>query len=77
MLLKKLKSYRNFEANFLLKALTSNKKAPQKRGFFVDWLFVYLYFGGSRKATAKNNVTTAKVSISTYEKASIGVLDRG
>jgi len=41
----------------------------------VKEVFYYVYFlsnlGGSLKATAKNKVTTARVKIRTYAKASI------
>ena len=42
----------------------NNKKSPENSGLFL-LLFYLSYFGGSRNATAKKSVTSAKVSIST------------
>ena len=45
-------------------------KKPLVRGF-LQWVHFLSNLGGSLKATAKNNVTTARVRMSTYAKASI------
>ena len=46
-----------------------------KKNLFLKRFFFLVHFlsnlGGSLKATAKNKVTTARVRISTYAKASI------
>ena len=49
--------------------MKSKKKPLCQRGFFLSHFLSNL--GGSLKATAKNNVTTARVKIRTYAKASI------
>ena len=49
--------------------MKSKKKPLVKEVFFLDHFLSNL--GGSLKATAKNKVTTARVRIRTYAKASI------
>ena len=49
--------------------MKSKKKPLVKEVFFEDHFLSNL--GGSLKATAKNKVTTARVRIRTYAKASI------
>ena len=49
--------------------MKSKKKPLVKEVFF--WVHFLSNLGGSLKATAKNKVTTARVKISTYAKASI------
>ena len=51
-----------------------SKKPLYKRGFFEIHFLSNL--GGSLKATAKNNVTTARVRIRTYAKASMRIKNK-
>jgi len=54
--------------------MKSKKTLLFKEGFFLDHFLSNL--GGSLKATAKNKVTTARVKISTYAKASISLSNK-
>ena len=52
-------------------------KKPLVREVFLKRSFYFLSnLGGSLKATAKNKVTTARVKISTYAKASISLSNK-
>ena len=53
-------------------------KSKKKTSLVKRFLKIYFLsnLGGSLKATAKNKVTTARVKISTYAKASISLSNK-